>query len=76
MLIKVFIQIGTVQYSALDDRDCDVRRNKKRSLVDELLADSEAQLYTKRKYNEIVKQRGNYANRKATKRMKKLKKNN
>uniref|UniRef100_A0A1A9ZVZ8 Fcf2 domain-containing protein n=1 Tax=Glossina pallidipes TaxID=7398 RepID=A0A1A9ZVZ8_GLOPL len=71
-----YFQIGTVQYSALDDRDCDVRRNKKRSLVDELLADSEAQIYTKRKYNEIVKQKGNYANRKATKRMKKLKKNN
>ncbi|KAL9874713.1 uncharacterized protein ACN427_013096 [Glossina fuscipes fuscipes] len=75
-VLPKYFQVGTVQYSPLYDRECDVRKHKRRSLMDELLADSEAQMYTKRKYNEIVKRKENYAHREATKAMRKLKKNN
>uniref|UniRef100_A0A1B0C532 Fcf2 pre-rRNA processing C-terminal domain-containing protein n=1 Tax=Glossina palpalis gambiensis TaxID=67801 RepID=A0A1B0C532_9MUSC len=75
-VLPKYFQVGTVQYSPLYERECDVRKHKRRSLMDELLADSEAQMYTKRKYNEIVKRKENYAHRKATKAMRKLKKNN
>uniref|UniRef100_A0A1A9WET9 Fcf2 domain-containing protein n=1 Tax=Glossina brevipalpis TaxID=37001 RepID=A0A1A9WET9_9MUSC len=75
-VLPKYFQIGTVQHSPLDYyNERDVRKNKKRTLVDELLADSEAQTYTKRKYREIVKQKEKYAHRKAVKKMKKLKKN-
>lgn len=69
-------QVGTVQHSPLDYyNERDTRRNKKRTLVDELLADTEAQKYIKRKHKEIVMTKQKYAHRKAMKKMKKLKKN-
>lgn len=50
-----------VQHSPLDYyNERNQRRNKKHSLVDEILADSEAQTYTKRKYNEIIVKRDKY----------------
>lgn len=67
--------MGVVQHSPLDYyNERDNRRNKKRSLVDELLEDTEAQTYTKRKYQEIMAKKNKYNYRKAIKKMKKTKK--
>ncbi|XP_073821879.1 uncharacterized protein [Musca autumnalis] len=75
-VLPKYFQIGTVQHSALDYySERDVRKNKKHTLVDELLADTEAQKYIKRKNKEIVMMKQKYAQRKAMKKMKKLKKN-
>lgn len=70
------LQIGTVQHSPLDHySERNTRKNKKKSLVEELLADAEVQKYTKRKYKEVMLRKDKYAHRKAIKKMKKLKKN-
>ncbi|XP_061397701.1 deoxynucleotidyltransferase terminal-interacting protein 2 [Musca vetustissima] len=75
-VLPKYFQIGTVQHSALDYySERDVRKNKKHTLVDELLADTEAQKYIKRKNKEIMMMKQKYAQRKAMKKMKKLKKN-
>ncbi|TMW53924.1 hypothetical protein DOY81_000981 [Sarcophaga bullata] len=75
-VLPKYFQIGTVQHSPLDYyHERDTRRNKKRTLVDELLADTEAQKYIKRKHKEIMMTKQKYAHRKAMKKMKKLKKN-
>ncbi|XP_013103468.2 deoxynucleotidyltransferase terminal-interacting protein 2 [Stomoxys calcitrans] len=75
-VLPKYFQIGTVQHSALDFySERHERKNKKHTLVDELLADTEAQKYIKRKNKEIVMMKQKYAQRKAMKKMKKLKKN-
>lgn len=68
-------QVGTVQHSALDYfSERGERKNKKRSLVDELLADAEFQKYNKRKYKEVMEKRRKTGYHKANQKMKKLKK--
>lgn len=53
-----YFQVGTVLPSALDRRsEPGVRTSKKRSLVDELLADADFQQFNKRKYNEVMVER-------------------
>ncbi|XP_065358255.1 uncharacterized protein LOC135952308 [Calliphora vicina] len=75
-VLPKYFQIGTVQHSPLDYyNERDTRRNKKRTLVDELLADTDAQKYIKRKHKEIMITKQKYAHRKAMNKMKKLKKN-
>lgn len=65
-----------MQHSPLDYfHERDTRRNKKRTLVDELLADTEAQKYIKRKHKEVMITKQKYIHRKAMNKMKKLKKN-
>ncbi|XP_037820688.1 deoxynucleotidyltransferase terminal-interacting protein 2 [Lucilia sericata] len=75
-VLPKYFQVGTVQHSPLDYyNERDTRRNKKHTLVDELLADTEAQKYIKRKHKEIMITKQKYAHRKAMNKMKKLKKN-
>ncbi|XP_055857510.1 deoxynucleotidyltransferase terminal-interacting protein 2 [Episyrphus balteatus] len=75
-VLPKYFQIGTVQHSPLDYyKERDTKRNKKKTLVDELLADAEFQKFNKRKYKETVAKNDMYARRKAMKKMKKLKKN-
>lgn len=75
-VLPKYFQIGTVQHSPLDYyNERDTRKNKKKSLVEDLLADAEFQKYNKRKYQEVVAKNDMYARRKAMKKMKKLKKN-
>ncbi|XP_055903268.1 deoxynucleotidyltransferase terminal-interacting protein 2 [Eupeodes corollae] len=75
-VLPKYFQIGTVQHSPLDYyKERDTRRNKKKSLVEDLLADAEFQKYNKRKYKETIAKNDKYAHRKAMKKMKKLKKN-
>ncbi|XP_037959490.1 deoxynucleotidyltransferase terminal-interacting protein 2 [Teleopsis dalmanni] len=74
-VLPKYFQIGTVQHSPLDYySERNTRKNKKKSLVDELLADEQFQTFTKRKYNENIERKNKYKNRKALKKMKKLKK--
>ncbi|XP_011197222.2 deoxynucleotidyltransferase terminal-interacting protein 2 [Bactrocera dorsalis] len=74
-VLPKYFQIGTVQHSPLDYYSERGTRHKKRSLVDDLLADETAQNYTKRKFKEVVARREKYAHRKAMQKMKKQKKN-
>lgn len=70
-----YFQVGTVLPSPLDKyHDRGERVSKKKSLVDELLADAEFQQYNKRKYNEVMAEKRNTGFKKAYKKMKKLKK--
>lgn len=70
-----YFQVGTVLPSALDRRpDAGVRPSKKRSLVDELLADAEFQQFNKRKYNEVMAEKSKTGYKKAYKKAKKEKK--
>lgn len=73
-MISIFLQIGTVQHSPLDYySERDTRRNKKKTIVDELLADAEFQKYNKRKFKEIIEERHKTGYHRALKKMKKLK---
>lgn len=76
-VLPKYFQVGTVQSSPLDYyNERGERKNKKKTIVDELMADAQFQRYNKRKYTEIQleeKRRSGY--HKATKKMKKLKKN-
>lgn len=67
-------KIGTVQHSPYDYyTDRESKKSKKKSLVEELMEDAEFQKFTKRKYKEVIAKNDKYANRKAIKKMKKLK---
>lgn len=71
-----FSQVGTVQHSSLDYySERDTRRNKKHTIVDELMADAEFQQYNKRKYKEVMEKNQKTGYYKALKKMKKMKKN-
>lgn len=76
-VLPKYFQVGTVQSSPLDYyNERGERKNKKKTIVDELMADAQFQRFNKRKYTEIQleeKRRTGY--HKASKKMKKLKKN-
>ncbi|XP_055390453.1 uncharacterized protein LOC129619295 [Condylostylus longicornis] len=75
-VLPKYFQIGTVQHSHLEFyNERNIRKNKKRTIVDEILADSDVNKYTKRKYHEIIEKNQRYNHKKAMKKMKKLKKN-
>lgn len=75
-VLPKYFQIGTVQHSQLDYfNERGTKKNKKKSLVDELLADAEFQSFTKRKYKEVLKKTERVGYKKAVQKMKKLKKN-
>lgn len=66
-----YFQVGTVLPSALDRRhEQGVRTSKKRTLVDELLADAEFQQYNKRKYSEVMAEKSKTGYKKAYKKAK------
>lgn len=52
------------------------RKNKKRTMVDDLMADAKFQQYNKKKYGEIMEAKKKTGYHKAAKKMKKLKKKN
>lgn len=72
-----YFQVGKVLSSPLDHyNERGAKTNKKRTIVDELMADAQFQRFNKRKYTEIVEEKrrsGGYT--KAHAKMKKLKKN-
>lgn len=71
-----YFQVGKVLPSPLDHyNERGQRTSKKKTIVDELMADAQFQKFNKRKYTETVeeKKRGGY--HKAHSKMKKLKKN-
>ncbi|XP_048005427.1 deoxynucleotidyltransferase terminal-interacting protein 2 [Leguminivora glycinivorella] len=54
-VLPKYFQVGTVMDSSLDHvNERLTRKQRKRTMVDELLADSEFQKYNKRKYKEII----------------------
>lgn len=74
-VLPKYFQIGTVIDSPLDYyANRGTKKNKKRTLVDELLADAEFQKYQKKKYKEVVESKKTKGYYKAAKKMKKLKK--
>lgn len=74
-VLPKYFQIGTVQHSHLDYfNERGTKKNKKKSLVEELLADAEFQSFTKRKYKEVIKKNERVGYKKAVQKMKKNKK--
>lgn len=70
-----FLQIGKVMESPLDYyNERGTKKNKSKSLVDELLEDAQFQKYNKKKYAEALEKRKKKAYHKAAIKMKKLKK--
>lgn len=70
-----YFQVGTVLPSPLEKHnERGARPTKKKSLVDELLADAQFQQYNKRKYSEVMAEKSKTGYKKAYKKMKKLKK--
>uniref|UniRef100_A0AAG5DJP1 Fcf2 pre-rRNA processing C-terminal domain-containing protein n=1 Tax=Anopheles atroparvus TaxID=41427 RepID=A0AAG5DJP1_ANOAO len=66
-----YFEIGTVIESPLDHyNERGIKRSKKQSLVDELLADAEFQKYNKRKYAEALEKKKKKAYHKAAIKMK------
>lgn len=75
-VLPKYFQVGTVQSSPLDYyNERGERKSKKKSLVDELMADAQFQRFNKRKYTEIQQEKHRSGYHKANKKMKKLKKN-
>lgn len=72
-----YFQVGQVLPNPLDHyNERHERRNKKKTIVDDLMADAQFQRFNKRKYTETVEEKkrtGGYG--KAHSKMKKLKKN-
>lgn len=67
-----YFQVGTVLPSSLDRRpEPGVRPSKKRSLVDELLADADFQQFNKRKYSEAMAEKSKTGYKRAFKHRKK-----
>jgi len=74
-VLPKYFQIGIVQHSPLEFyNERNIRRNKKKTIVDELLADTDVQKFTNRKYQEIIQKKQRYNHKKDMKKMKKLKK--
>uniref|UniRef100_A0A2M4BVV5 Putative fcf2 pre-rrna processing n=1 Tax=Anopheles marajoara TaxID=58244 RepID=A0A2M4BVV5_9DIPT len=70
-----YFQVGTVLESPLEHfNERGVKKQKSKTLVDELLADAEFQKFNKRKYAEALELRKKKAYHKAVMKMKKLKK--
>uniref|UniRef100_A0A7S2HF00 SAP domain-containing protein n=1 Tax=Octactis speculum TaxID=3111310 RepID=A0A7S2HF00_9STRA len=53
-----FVQLGTVIEGRGESSNRIVRKRRKQTLVEEMLADEKARRYAKRKYNEIQEQKG------------------
>lgn len=71
-----YFQVGKVESSPLDYyNERGERKNKKKTIVDELMADAQFQRFNKRKYTEAVQEKQKSGYHKANKKMKKLKKN-
>lgn len=71
-----YFQVGKVLPSPLDFyQERGERKNKKKTIVDELMADAQFQKFNKRKYNETMQEKSKSGYHKAHKKMKKLKKN-
>lgn len=74
-VLPKYFQVGTVLKSPLDYyNERDSKTNKKRTMVEELMADAEFQRFNKRKYKEVVENKKKTAYHKAHQKMKKLKK--
>lgn len=70
-----YFQVGKVLPSSLDHyKERGERVSKKKSLVEELLADAEFQQFTKRKYKEVMVEKSKTGLKRAYKKMKKSKK--
>lgn len=74
-VLPKYFQIGHVIDTPLDYyANRGLKKNKKKTLVDELMADAEFQKYQKKKYKEIIESKKTIGYYKAAKKMKKLKK--
>ena len=71
-----YFQVGKVLSSPLDYyNDRGERKNKKKTIVEELMDDAQFQKFNKRKYTEVLESKRKSGYHKANKKMKKLKKN-
>lgn len=71
-----YFQVGKVLASPLDHyAERGTRTSKKKTIVDELMADAQFQRFNKRKYTEVVEEKKRNGYQKAHSKMKKLKKN-
>uniref|UniRef100_A0A0K8TRM2 Putative fcf2 pre-rrna processing n=1 Tax=Tabanus bromius TaxID=304241 RepID=A0A0K8TRM2_TABBR len=74
-VLPKYFQVGKVEPSALDYyKEKDIKKSKKKSLVEELLANAEFQKYNKRKFKEVMEKKQKSGYKKAYKKMQKLKK--
>lgn len=74
-VLPKYFQIGRMIDTPLDYyNNRGLKKNKKRTLVDELLADADFQKFQKRKYKEALENNKRGKHQKAHKKMKKLKK--
>lgn len=71
-----YFQVGKVLPNPLDYyNERGEKKTKKKTIVDELMADAQFQKFNKRKYTEIVQEKQKSGYHKASQKMKKLKKN-
>ena len=56
-VLPKFFQIGQYIDGPLDRNSSNEKKSKKKSLVDELMADAEFKKYNKRKYTEIIEEK-------------------
>lgn len=74
-VLPKYFQVGHVVDTPLDFyNNRNVRKNKKRTMVDELMANAEFQKFQKRKFKEVLEKQKKTGYFKANQKMKKLKK--
>lgn len=75
-VLPKYFQVGKVMDSSLDFHNRLTNKERKRTLVEELLADAEFNKYNKRKYKEIIeeKQKTHYKAYRQAKKLKRKKK--